>query len=96
MRRTINKIQIDESIHGGRYRWTVDLYDEPACEEGSDLANMRRYQFLQALSEQAVPLLMCGPVGFETMRVYHNGVCWVASLVGHENTLTPPKSYAIV
>jgi hypothetical protein len=72
MKRFVTETRVGE--HQIRYRTRIEDVDSV---KGSDDARMRQYQFLSELIGQW-QLLACGLQMFESLKVYHNGTCWVA------------------
>lgn len=67
---------------GDGTRWRTVITDIPSS--GADIKT-RQFEFLRELVNDGVysGLLLCGPVPFATMKMYHNGA-WVVELESFE------------
>lgn len=74
MTRVVRSVNVGAGI-----RHSVTITDEPSTGAA---VHLRRYEFLKRLVVDGVfvGLLNCGPVPFDTFRVFHDGSHWVAEL----------------
>ena len=69
--------KITESPAGeGHIRYHVVVQDGIACPNGQDMI-VRQTGFMQELIDCA-GALACGPSRFQTLKIHHDGVQWVA------------------
>lgn len=72
MNRTIKQ----HPLHDGGTRYEVRIEDEP-CPKGGLASRFRTTDLLRLLASTP-GLIDCGPVMFDTLRIYHDGERWVA------------------
>ena len=77
MRRNIVRVKLEDF----KVRYNIHLEDDDhPCEVYANNYRYLQHFFLKTLVDNQI-LLECGPGStFETMKVYHNGVCWAAEL----------------
>lgn len=63
-------------IAPGRVRYKIRVTHDD-CPKGTHEAMVRQFLFIQWLANN-YDLLNCGPTRFETLRIFHDGICWVA------------------
>ncbi len=71
----MNRIVTDRDIGDGNVRYRVRI-ESDSCEKDSPLANQFRYMLLQNIVDNPA-LITCGFEPFQTLRMAHNGQCWV-------------------
>ena len=89
----MNRIVTDRDIGDGNTRYRVRIESDP-CEKDSPLANQFRYMLLQNIVDNPV-LVACGLEPFQTLRMAHNGQCWVIeveAIVRKTNAKEPNNS----
>jgi hypothetical protein len=80
MKRCVSAIKIGE----GQIRYKTRLEDEYS-EKGSDQAREQQYFFIRQILDNLV-LLDCGMQRFQTLKVFHSGVQWIAEAVAVVDT----------
>jgi len=71
-----NLIKIPLNEFQTRYRLS---YETDPCEAGSVAGRNAQFDLLRTLADQP-QLCYCGPMFFDTLKVYHNGSCWVVEM----------------
>lgn len=71
-----NLIRIPVNEVQTRYRL---FYESEACEASSVPGRNEQFDILKQLAENP-QLCYCGNVLFDTMKIFHNGSCWVVEL----------------
>jgi hypothetical protein len=69
-------IRIPISDHQTRYKLT---YESLPCEPTAVAGRVEQMHMLQTLTDQP-GLCYCGNVPFDTLKVYHNTICWVIEM----------------
>jgi hypothetical protein len=65
-------------LEDGNVRYRVRIEWEPCPDEGQ-VSEVRKGELLYAIATTQ-GLRVCGPIPFQTCKIYYNGVCWVADL----------------
>jgi len=80
MNRTVRNVRLDDQT-----RHHSSISDVPSS--GPNIRT-RQFQFLTELVTDGIfqRLLHCGPIPFDTFKMYHNGTCWVVDMEALEDT----------
>ena len=74
----MNRICSNKRISETQIRYRSHIESDP-CAPNSQESRIVQYHLLQSMVNMP-DLLTCGPVVFETMRIFHSGTCWIADL----------------
>jgi hypothetical protein len=66
------------TLSDGNVRYRVRLEWDASPKEGP-VGEFRKAEMLMAMANTA-SLRNCGPVPFETCKIFYTGVCWVADM----------------